>query len=189
MMSGRIKQKAVTRLGGQRFGLLFCLFSLLLATALFAFGGTKTTKVVSDLNGLDGSTWVQMTANSDTNFVFDLGGGSRGQDNPYDGGKMDVYVWIDTSLAGAGDNDSLWISIQPLVYDVVTSTFVASSHVTKDSVDVANDLDWGATDSRPKFDINVSVDLPPCDRVQLNVYALNNAQCRIRAELRITVKD
>ena len=164
------------------------LFSLVLVTALFSFGGTKTVKVVSDLNGNDGATWVQMTANSDTNFVFNFSG-NRGASSLYDGSKMEVYVWIDTSLVGAGDNDSLWISIQPLVYDAVSGNYYASSHVDKDSVDIANDLDWGATDSTTKYDINVSVDLPPCDRAQVNVYALNNAQNRIRVELRITVRD
>ncbi len=170
-----------------RFYIVF--LSIVLATALFALGGTKSVKVISDLNGSDGATWVQMTANSDTNFVFDLGGGSRGQMSPYDGGKMEVYVWIDTSLAGAGGNDSLWISIQPLIFDTPSGNYYASSHADKDSVDIVNDYDWGATDSTTKYDLNTSVDLPPCDRVQVNVYALNNAQCRIRVELRMTVKD
>ncbi len=174
---------------GQRLGLIFCLLSLLVATALFSFGGTKTVRVKSDLNGSDGATWVQMTANSDTTFIFNLGGGSRGQSNPYDGGKMEVYVWLDTSLAGAGDNDSLWISTQPLIFDPVSKNFYASSHADKDSVDIVNDYDWGATDSVTKYDLNVSVDLPPCDRVQVNVYALNNAQVRVRMELRMTVRD
>lgn len=102
-------------------------------------------------------------------------------------GFCEVVAWVDSVTSGSvGDRDSLTVSIEPLMYDIVTATYQRSSHADRDSLDIVNIYAWGTTDSDSRYDFNVSGNLPACNAARVNVYAGSGGQCTIRVELRIT---
>jgi len=130
-----------------------------------------------------GLNWTELTAESDTFFIFLL---PRTSINTNYSGVVQAVAYIDTAAAGVEDSDSLTISIEPLYFDKVENALVRSSAADRDSVDIVNLYDWGATDADSTYDISAIADLPPCQGARVNVYAGLSAACRIRVELHIS---
>lgn len=109
-------------------------------------------------------------------------GGNAG--NSYSG-YAEVVAWFDSASGTVGDRDSVWVSAYPLMFDVVSNQYERSNDADRDSIDIKNDYNWGTTHSDNRYSFNISINLPPCDAVQINAYTGTNGQCKMRTELRI----
>lgn len=136
----------------------------------------------------NGKSWQDVNEGSTTSFRFTFPGAGvtgSGQNNSYSG-YLEIVFWADTMSTGSvEDRDSLTVSVYPLFYDVNDSRLERSNDTDRDSLDLKNIYNWGTNHTDLKYAFNSTVNLPPCDGFDVNVYTGTGGQGKFRSEARI----
>lgn len=142
------------------------------------------------------SARTEIAASASQTFTFHF---PNNKERSLYAGNCELVLWLDESAAGAGDNDSLSVSIYPLYRNPLLESYQTVASASKDSSIVVSDYDWGASFSANKPSVRAAITgnvtwasstpttegISMADGVQVNVYTGINGQVAVLAELRV----